>query len=171
MPNLPQAAPPWVYVLLGLLAFLGIWCVVSSMISFLGGWWSLAKKYPAEETTFWIADAGNERRFRWTSLTMGPPYFPSNYGNCINVVVDDRGIEIRVMWMFRLMHPPVRIPWDAIESCETARFFLIYRQAIVGINNVSHPIRFFGKCGDAIDEAWRRRSDGGRVASPDEWNA
>jgi hypothetical protein len=38
------------------------------------------------------------------------------YGHCINVRVDERGLYISPTLMFRPFHPPVRIPWRAIHA-------------------------------------------------------
>ena len=141
------------------------WCSVVVMISFIGGWHSLAKVYRAEETTFRIARRDEGKRFRWASLAMGPNYFPK-YGNCVNVVVSERGIGLRVWLIFRVFHPPLLIPWSAVESCDLDKQILIFTRATVYLRDRSNPIRFYGKCAWQIESDWANRNAAGDAQVP-----
>jgi hypothetical protein len=168
-PALPQNLGPWLFVFWGL-AFLCFWSLVVAMISFVGGWHTLAKTYPAEETTFRIASENTGKQFRWTSLVMGPRYFPTNYGNCVNVVVSDLGIRVAVTPLFRTLHPPIQIPWSAIESCTLGKQMLLFKCATTNVTDVKNPLKFFGKCAEEIDRVWSNRASGDeRVASGDDY--
>jgi hypothetical protein len=156
MPALPQNLGPWLFVFWAVL-FLCFWSLVVALISIVGGWRYLAKSYPAEETTFRIAGGNVGKRFRWTSLVLGPRFFPTNYGNCVNVVVNDLGIRIAVMPLFRTLHPPILIPWSAIERSTLDRQFQFFTRATVEVTGSAHPLRFYGNCAREIDRVWAGR--------------
>ena len=121
------AAPPpladWQFVMLAIPLMAGFWSLVIALVSLIGGWHSLAKLYRREETTFTIGDGGPVEKYRWASLKLGPKFFPTNYGNCTTVSLSDRGIGLSVMPLFRSLHPPLLIPWSAIEIAGLVRNF------------------------------------------------
>lgn len=164
MPALPQNLGPWLFLLWAVL-FLCFWSLVIALMSLLGGWHYLAKAYPAEETTFRIAGDRTGKRFRWTSLVMGPRYFPTNYGNCVNVVVSDLGIRIAVTPLFRSLHPPILVPWSAIESCNLGRQMLLFTCATINVSRVNNALKFYGKCAEEIDRVWSTRVTGSQASS------
>lgn len=155
-PPLPNIAP-WEAVV-GSAALLAFSCLVVAIVSVIGGWYRLSKLYPAEETTYRMADETTSKKYRWASLVMGPPYFPTNYGNCLNVVVSDQGVRIAVGLLFRTLHPPIFIPWSAVESCTLDRQFAIFTRATVEIDGIAHPLRLFGNCAREIDRLWKERA-------------
>jgi hypothetical protein len=156
--NLPL--PPnfafWEAVLIG--AALPIfWCLIIAFASVLGGWYRLSKLYPADQTRFGIAGENDGRRFSWTTLVMGPPLFPTNYGNCVNVVVNEWGIRVDVALLFRTLHPPFLIPWSAVENCRLDRQLAIFTRATVEVAGVPYPLRFYGRAARAIECQWTER--------------
>jgi hypothetical protein len=132
-------------------------------ISRIGGWRTLATEFPdrpvaVESHVFRIEDQPFERslrRFYWQSLMMGPPYFPSNYGSCVNVDVGERGIRLQVSLPFRLFHPPVLLPWSAIEGCESQRVMYFWTRTKVALQGQANPIYFGGKSEREIEGVWR----------------
>jgi len=131
--------------------------VLVAIISKVGGWYQLSKLYPAEETTYRMADESTNKSFRWASLVMGPPYFPTNYGNCLSVVVSAQGIRVAVGLLFRTLHPPLFIPWSAVRNCTLDRTLAIFTRATVEITGVAHPLQFYGNCAREIDRVWIAR--------------
>jgi hypothetical protein len=150
---LPPNLAPWEAVLTGA-ALLVFWCFVIAMVSVIGGWHRLSKLYPAEETSFRIANQDDGKIFRWASLVMGPRYFPTNYGNCVNVNLSAIGVRLWVMLLVRPMHPPLLIPWTAIESCRLDKELLIFDCAAIQVRGVASPLRIFGRAGRAINHYW-----------------
>lgn len=71
------------------------------LVAHVGGWASLAQKYPAQPSA---PDA--ERGFG--SLTLG---FFCNYSNCIRWRSDDAYLHLSVLPLFALFHPAVSLPW------------------------------------------------------------
>lgn len=56
-----------------------------------------------------------------------------NYRNCLVVKYDDRGIYIKPVFMFRLIHKPVFIPFDEIKSIRDIKlFFIKYKELHIG---------------------------------------
>jgi hypothetical protein len=154
------AAPPnldWEFLFLAVPLFIGIWSAVLAFVSLIGGWHGLAKLYRREETTFSIGDDRPVEKFGWTSLKMGPKFFPTNYGNCITVSLSDDGIGLRVMPLFRPLHPPLLIPWTSIESCQRGKEIQIFDRAVIQVQGVAHQIRIYGRAARAIERLWTAR--------------
>ena len=58
--------------------------------------------------------------------------FGTNYGGCLTVGVNKRGLYLAVWFLFRLGHPPLVIPWHDIAMTERKKFFIqqvVYRFA------------------------------------------
>ena len=104
------AAPGVAIALLFLLLSPIFWSGIIAGIAYLGGWHALARHFRLEQTTFRISDAADGKRFRCASMSMGPKNFPTNYGNCLTIRVHSEGIDLKVWPIFRILHPPLRIP-------------------------------------------------------------
>ena len=85
--------------------FVGVWVVAVVLVSLLSGWWGLAEQYRTE-TPF----PAHMRRFQ-----RGQMRWRTNYGNILTVASDSRGLYLSVMFLFRLGHPPLFIPWADIS--------------------------------------------------------
>ena len=88
-----------------ILGFVFIWIVISALISYLGGWWSLSQYYQSRPHNI---------RKKWLFQTAAMR-FMTGYGNCLNVAVTDRGLLLSVLFIFRFGHPPLLIPWEDIR--------------------------------------------------------
>src|SRR5262245_25875598 len=106
--------PDWEFLLLGIPILMLFWSGIIAVVSVIGGWYTLAKRFRQEETTFRIGGAtnGEVKKFGWSTLKMGPRFFPTNYGSCVTVSVGEQGIGLKVMPGFRILHPPLLIPWS-----------------------------------------------------------
>lgn len=151
-----QLVPNWQFLLLAIPAFLFFWSGVIASISIVGGWHNLAKRFRQQETTFRIGGTsdGRAEKFSWSSLKMGPKFFPTNYGNCITVTLNDDGIGLKVMPLFRPLHPPLLIPWSAIESIAIGKELMLFDRALIQIKDLANPIRIYGRAGRAIEHYW-----------------
>ena len=85
--------------------FVCIWIIISALISYLGGWWSLSQYYHSRPSNI---------RKKWLFQTAAMR-FMTGYGNCLNVCVTDRGLLLSVFFIFRFGHPPLLIPWEDIR--------------------------------------------------------
>lgn len=91
--------------------FIAVWIGIMQLIAILSGWKKLAARFPAGEPL-------EGERFRWVSGRLDGH---SRYNNCINVTVSEIGIELSMVFFFRFAHPPLFIPWEAIESLKNSK--------------------------------------------------
>lgn len=90
--------------------FVTCWCLICLMISHLGGWSRLAKKYPSHSQA-------SGKRFSMTSASVGG----ANYNNCLTIHTNETGVYLSVWPIFRLAHPPLFIPWSEINHPKEKR--------------------------------------------------
>lgn len=90
--------------------FVGMWCFISFLISRLGGWNRLADIYPAD-------GSGLGERYGRQSAKVGW----ANYGSVLTIWTSESGIRLSVQLLFRLFHPPIFIPWDAVFNATSRR--------------------------------------------------
>jgi hypothetical protein len=85
--------------------FLSLWLLVSATISFVGGWFSLAKVYRTQvkfNGAKWGMQSG---QMRWLA----------NYNSVLTIGVGPQGLYLASMFLFRFMHPPLLVPWSEIK--------------------------------------------------------
>ena len=83
-------------------ALIGIWAVISFAVS--GAWRSLARSYPDDRRPIREVFRFKSAQFRsWAS-----------YNNCVNFSADQQGIRLSVVFLFRVGHPPISIPWSDV---------------------------------------------------------
>jgi hypothetical protein len=85
--------------------FLCLWFLVGAIISFIGGWFSLAKVYRTRvpfDGAKWRMQSGQMRRL-------------TNYNNVLTLGVSPEGLYLASMFLFRFMHPPLLVPWSEIK--------------------------------------------------------
>jgi hypothetical protein len=80
--------------------------------------------------------------------------FPVNYGNCLFATVGRRGLALSILLPFRFMHPPLVIPWSAVERCEQVRFWLLRHVAVYVTDFRPRRLLFGGALGRAILAQW-----------------
>jgi len=138
-------------IILPILAFALIfplfWCAVVLLVSRLSGWSTLSADYAAQ-----APQAGET--FTWAS---GRIRFFSNYNHVLVVHVSERGIGLKTIWLFRVGHAPLFIPWEAIERVERSSYFFreIVRLSIRGKRGSSSTsVTLLGSgIADAIERA------------------
>ena len=84
--------------------FLTIWIGIGVLISHIGGWALLAKTYQAP------TDFSGER---WRFESAGMRYWIS-YNSCLTVGASYEGLYVSILFLFRIGHPPLLIPWREI---------------------------------------------------------
>jgi hypothetical protein len=94
-----------------------MWILVSWILSRVGGWSLLARVYLAQDS---MALDGESWRFQ--SIQMR---WATNYGNCVTVKANPLGLGFSVLWLLRIGHPPLLIPWSdiTIDRFRKRRFF------------------------------------------------
>jgi hypothetical protein len=113
-----KSVPLTIPVALSPFLFVGMWCAISYLLSAMGGWRRLAESFLAR-------DEPCGRHFFMRSGKVGLV----NYGNCLTIYTAPRGFYLSVWPPFRLGHPPLFIPWDAVRNPTTRRFLWFERVA------------------------------------------
>jgi hypothetical protein len=67
------------------------------------------------------------------------------------------GLAVSILWPFRFMHPPLLLPWSAIERCEETRFWLVRVVAVHARGFEGRRLLRGGRVGHAILTAWAQR--------------
>jgi hypothetical protein len=91
MPALPFILP---------IAIAAWWCIIMWVVSRMCGWHALARHYRAESRF-------NGKHYRFSSVKMGS----GNYSGCVTLGANSYGLFLAVMFLFRVGHPPLFIPW------------------------------------------------------------
>ena len=94
-----------------------IWIMVSFIISRVGGWSLLAKVYLAQESNTLDGET-----WKFQSVQMR---WATNYNNCVTVRAGPLGLSFSVLFLFRMWHRPLLIPWSDITAhrVKRSRFF------------------------------------------------
>jgi hypothetical protein len=85
--------------------FLCLWFLVASVVSFVGGWFSLARLYRTRVP--FIGSKWREQSGQMRCLT--------NYNRVLTLGTSQEGLYLASMFLFRFMHPPLLIPWSEIK--------------------------------------------------------
>jgi len=148
------SAPGWFVAVFFAGMFLSA-CGLCALQSLLGGWYRLARAFPrlrpAEEMLF------------QSEMSIGTGLLPLHYWG-LWVRVGPDGLELSVFPAFRILHPPMTIPWGAIEC--TREVFLSTECTAVHISNPRNRLIFTGSQGDYIHDYWAGRVDLSEVRQP-----
>lgn len=129
-----------------ILLFSIAWPGTCAIISLTGGWHRLAKKFRSD------SDIDGEK-FRFASMTLGTGLFPARYRNALFVTVGRSGVAMSVNFLFRVLHPPLFIPWTEVESAQRERSWLVNHVA-VSLRGFEKRLFFRGRAGKKILEAF-----------------
>lgn len=133
----PDPGSPWFFAF-----FAVMWFGVSGLLAHLSGWSSMATRWRAPE------DLAGER-LRMQSASIGFRYFPVGYGSCLTVTVSERGLGLRLWFIFRFLSPPLFIPWSQVASVKEQRL-LFFRHAIVQPQDHWSRIKLYGPAARAV---------------------
>jgi len=92
---------PVIWILLSIIAW---WCIILWVVSRLCGWHALGKHYRAENRF-------HGKHHRFSSVKMGS----GNYSGCVTLGANSDGLYLAVMFLFRIGHPPLFIPWADLK--------------------------------------------------------
>lgn len=145
--------PIWVLIAGGLLYFLFIWTGVALLLSWLGGWRNLAKKYRHGTSI-----AGTKFSLQSAMLRRG-----CSYNHCLTFIVNDDGLGLTIMPLLRVGHQPLFIPWDDI-TVEREKIILGFTRVVLRFAEESTvPIKISEplakKIQSTIGEDWFDESD------------
>ena len=105
MPLPPLQESPPLVALLAVVAFAVAWAAMSSLIAAVSGWRRLARVYR-------LTTPFNGRQWRFRSARMR---WSTNYSGCLTIGADVRGLYLGVLFVFRIGHPPVFVPWSDVR--------------------------------------------------------
>ena len=91
-------------------AFIAGVLLFSVVMSVLGGWYGLAKRYPVPENAGSVFET-----HRWKSLTIG---YMTGYRSVISFTITDRGILIHPSLFLLILHKPMFLPWKEITQVQ-----------------------------------------------------
>lgn len=127
-----------------LAGFVAFWCLMSLLISAMG-WTSLAARYRTDAPA-----AGRVRPFASGEVGGG------TYRGALVVGIEPGGLRLSVLFLFRIGHPPVLVPWaDITEARETKRFLGRSVEFRIGTPHATSVV-LFGRTADAVRDARAR---------------
>jgi len=101
--------------------FAGIWILINYIISKMA-WADLVKNYETEASF-----SGHRVGIISASIN------GISYNNALILRFNEEGIYLRPVWVFRLFHKPVLIPWKEIKEVRDRKFFFFnLKEIIVG---------------------------------------
>jgi len=133
---------PAAFALIFPIYFFFLWLLVAAMVSFIGGWFSLAKVYRTRvpfHGTKWKMQSGRMRRL-------------ANYNNVLTIGVSPQGLYLASMFLFRFMHPPLLVPWSEIKVRRSKGWVFEYVTLIMG-RDLAIPLRIRGTLAGKLREA------------------
>lgn len=97
-----------------LLFFAGMWCLTCVIISVVSGWQTLSRRFRAtSEPSGQIQSAGP---FLYSVYMR----FRTHDGNVVSITTARNGLFLSVLFLFRIGHPTLCIPWHEISSTKTS---------------------------------------------------
>ena len=99
--------------------FIGMWLVITTMLTYFSGWEKLRERFPDHEET-------PRRRLRFQSGLFGKgsmwnPWGNVSYRNCLRFDICRSGLRVAIWRIFGPFSGPFMVPWDKI-SVEEKRF-------------------------------------------------
>ena len=94
-----------------------LWAAICWTIAALGGWRRVAKQFAARHEP-------PGTTFRWMSLGIKPC---TNYNLCIHAVFAEQGLYLRPIFLFRIGHHPLLIPWEKVGPIEEKKRLITLR--------------------------------------------
>jgi len=87
------------------LLFILLWVGLTLLFSFIGGWRELARFYSYQ------SQAIDKKRYMQSASMRGW----MGYKGCLTIGANPEGLYISVLFLFRVGHPSLFIPWSAIK--------------------------------------------------------
>ncbi|MGB0065553.1 MAG: hypothetical protein WBP85_13980 [Terracidiphilus sp.] len=100
--------------------FIALWCAVSFLISYIGGWFALSKRFKRQSEPY------------GETKSAGPFFYTvymrwwGHYSSVVRLTAASDALYASVLFPFRVFHPPLRIPWDQIQFGRAKYFFRNY---------------------------------------------
>lgn len=130
------------------------WSLIVFVIAHTGGWAGLAKAYPANRKP-------EGRTWNWRTIRFG---LFGNYRNSVDVTLSDAGLHMYPIFVFRIGHKPILIPWTAVSDAHRRDLWfsptLTLSVPVTGNGN-ERRVSFYGaEFVEAIEDCLRRNGNG-----------
>lgn len=122
--------------------FVAGWIVISSIISFLGGWFSLAKRFPLPDDSGIVLQS-----YSWRSLNLN---YLAGYSGCVNMKVTDSGLILKTSLLFSIFHSTMFLPWPNVSDLELKKG--LFKRAVFRVGKSRLVV--YGKAAMKIHEAY-----------------
>jgi hypothetical protein len=134
-----------------MLLFAVVSVLIGAALAGAGGWRSMAERFPAPPQS-----PLDEERYRFTSIrTAGGLIGSASYESCVTVGLSPRGISLALWAPFRLFHPSLLIPWDAVEACSAV---VLYRGHATQVTlRGGGRVRIYGRAAQAVVQRGTQR--------------
>lgn len=129
--------------------FTGGWFLLGFMGSVLGGWFTISKKYRRQNVT-------SGTLFPYASMYIGS----MKYTSMLFVRVGHDGLDISVILAWSFFHPPLLIPWEAIDSCVKAPLYFAKRTRLT-LKNPKYSLYFDGELAKEIEKCYHEFATNG----------
>lgn len=116
--------------------------LVSAVISFIGGWTTLAKRFRLGQPFVGEKWRGQSAQMRWIA----------GYGNCLTLGCSPQGLYLAIMPLFRFRHPPLLIPWDEVKISRARILFFQYVRFGLG-RDLDVPLYLRPRLADRLQRA------------------
>jgi len=133
---------PSVLLVLSPLYFLCLWMLVGVIVSLVGGWFSLARVYRTRAAFTGAKWRMQSARMRWLM----------NYNNVLTIGVNQQGLYLASMFLFRFLHPPLLVPWSEIKVRRSKGWVFEYVTLTLG-HELAIPLRIRGKLAAKLRES------------------
>jgi hypothetical protein len=100
--------------------FAALWCSVCFLISLVSGWFVLSGRFKKQSEPY--GETKSAGPFFYTVYTR----FWTHYSSVIGITAAEDALYLSVLFLFRIGHPPLCIPWEEIKIGRTKFFWRRY---------------------------------------------
>jgi hypothetical protein len=129
----PAPLPPYFSLIVPAVC-VSIFCCISFLSSLLTGWHTLGNRFRAQSSPY--GDVKTVGPFPYTVYTR----YWSHYSSIIRFTAADDALYLSVLFLLRIGHPPLCIPWNEIRLSRTKYFWRSYVVLTLG-NQERIPMR------------------------------
>ena len=113
--------PPLLIAGAFVLLSVALWIAILVLGARYGGWSALARQYLGPDTIAGDVCTYANARFRWFY----------GYNRCLTITISQQGVHMRPMFAYRLHHPPLLIPWEAVIQMQNKSVALFPRADVI----------------------------------------
>lgn len=111
-----------------------VWCLSGYLIGLMAGWLALARRFRVQSEPY--GDTKTAGPFFYTVYMR----YWTHYSSVIRLTAAPDVLYASVLFLFRIGHPSLRIPWNEIQFSQARRFMRTYIVLTLG-NEERIPMR------------------------------